>query len=116
MQMVICLYLAYPNLKFDAGNMRGRFLAGRGPGFRNEVGFRNDSMRGRGNYGGGRVYNRGESNGRIEYSRGNSRGGSASYSGDGYQRVEAVGTNGGRLNRVNGASAKNLSPRVSATA
>ncbi|KAL8057997.1 hypothetical protein ABFX02_04G220200 [Erythranthe guttata] len=76
------------------GNNRGRFQPGRGSGFRNE------GVRGRGNYGGGRGgYNRGELNGRSEY--GNNRGGNRG----GYQRSESV--NGG---------AKNMTPRVSATA
>lgn len=95
------------------GNNRGRFQSGRGSGFRNEGG------RGRGNYGGGRNYNRGDYNGRNEFSnRGGNRGGSSNRGGDGYQRSDS---NGGRMSRT-GASgmpngtAKNMAPRVSATA
>ncbi|KAI3742064.1 hypothetical protein L1987_59744 [Smallanthus sonchifolius] len=59
------------------GGSRGRFVGGRGSGFRNDV------MRGRGNFGGGRGYNRG---GDFGY-RGGSRGGPAfNRGGDGYQR------------------------------
>ncbi|KVI03796.1 hypothetical protein Ccrd_017902, partial [Cynara cardunculus var. scolymus] len=95
------------------GGTRGRFPIGRGSGFRNE------GMRGgRGNYGGGRGYNRGGDfgGGRNDYggNRGGGRGGAPANrgggGGDGYQRE--------RMNRgmgVNG-TAKNMAPRVPATA
>ncbi|KAI3450834.1 hypothetical protein Pfo_007499 [Paulownia fortunei] len=94
------------------GNNRGRFQSGRGSGFRNE------GVRGRWNYGGGRGYNRGDFNGRSEFgNRGGNWGGSSNR--DGYQRSENVNSNGGRMNRTGGmanGSAKNMTPRVSATA
>ncbi|KAI7735703.1 hypothetical protein M8C21_032263 [Ambrosia artemisiifolia] len=82
------------------GGNRGRFVGGRGPG------FRNDGMRNRGNYGGGRGYNRGSDFGgsRNDYGNrgGGSRGGPASNrGGDGYQRDNS------RVNRgvdVNGTT------------
>lgn len=102
------------------GSNRGRFVNGRGSGFRNE-GVRG----GRGNYGGsgGRGYNRGDFNGRTEFgnNRGSNRGGFSNRGGDGYQRSDNNGgSGGGRANRgggmgVNG-TAKTLPPRVSATA
>lgn len=71
-------------------------------------------MRGRGSYGGGRGYSRGEFNGRAEFSnRSNNRGGSSNRGGDGFQRTENVSANGGRASRGNG-NAKNVSPRVPA--
>ncbi|MFS7930197.1 putative Ras GTPase-activating protein-binding protein [Helianthus anomalus] len=83
------------------GGNRGRFVGGRGPGFRNDV------MRGRGSFGGGRGYNRGGDFGgsRNDYMhRGSGRGGpSSNRGGDGYQRDN----NGGRANRgadVNGSA------------
>ncbi|MFS7943548.1 putative Ras GTPase-activating protein-binding protein [Helianthus anomalus] len=83
------------------GGNRGRFVGGRGPGFRNDV------MRGRGSFGGGRAYNRGGDfgGGRNDYMyRGSGRGGpSSNRGGDGYQRDN----NGGRVNRgadVNGSA------------
>ncbi|KAI7743743.1 hypothetical protein M8C21_017712, partial [Ambrosia artemisiifolia] len=88
---------------------RGRFPVGRGAG-----GFRNEGLRGRGNYGGGRGYARGGEfgGGRTDYggNRGGGRGGApTNRGGDGYQRE--------RVNRgmVNG-TAKNMAPRVPATA
>ncbi|KAI7735700.1 hypothetical protein M8C21_032260, partial [Ambrosia artemisiifolia] len=82
------------------GGNRGRFVGGRGPG------FKNDGMRNRGNYGGGRGYNRGGDFGgsRNDYGNrgGGSRGGPASNrGGDGYQRDNS------RVNRgvdVNGTT------------
>ncbi|XP_057781028.1 nuclear transport factor 2-like isoform X2 [Salvia miltiorrhiza] len=95
------------------GSNRGRFQSGRGSGFRNE------GVRGRGGYGGGRGYNRGDFNGRSEFgNRGGNRGGSANR--DGYQRSESFNSNGGgRTNRAAGmanGNTKNTTPRVSATA
>ncbi|KAK3017455.1 hypothetical protein RJ639_006405 [Escallonia herrerae] len=89
-------------------NNRGRFVAGR------SYGFRNDGMRGR-SYGGGRGFSRGDSGGRNEFgNRNNNRGG------EGYQRSDSMGSNGGRFNRSGGVTvngtAKNMAPRVSATA
>ncbi|XP_071720606.1 nuclear transport factor 2-like [Rutidosis leptorrhynchoides] len=92
---------------------RGRFPGGRGGGFRNE-GVRG----GRGNFNGGRSFNRGSdfNGGRNDYggNRGGGRGGPPSNrgggGGDGYPRD--------RVNRgvaVNG-TAKNMAPRVTATA
>ncbi|XP_019178699.1 PREDICTED: putative G3BP-like protein isoform X3 [Ipomoea nil] len=97
------------------GNNNRRFLSGRGSGFRSE------GVRGRGNYGGGRGYNRGEFNSRNEFSnRVGNRGGSSNRGGDGYQRADHAGNNGGRVNRVGGmppyGTAKDMAPRVSATA
>lgn len=74
-------------LLFKTGT-RGRFPIGRGGGFRNE------GMRGRGNFSGGRGYNREFSSG----GRGNGRGG------DGYQRNRGMGVS------------KNMAPRVPASA
>ncbi|KAJ0611705.1 putative Ras GTPase-activating protein-binding protein [Helianthus annuus] len=92
------------------GTRGGRFPAGRGAG-----GFRNEGPRGRGNYSGGRGYNRGSEfgGGRNDYggNRGGGRGGAPpNRGGEGYQRE--------RVNRgmvVNG-TAKNMAPRVPATA
>ncbi|KAM7521843.1 hypothetical protein LguiA_011745 [Lonicera macranthoides] len=104
---------------------RGRFAGGRGPG-----GFRNDGMRGRGNYGGGGgrggYGSRGDFGGRAEFgNRGNNRGGGMSGgrgggSDGGYQRSDSMGSNSVRYNRsgmmaVNGTT-KNMPPRVPATA
>ncbi|XP_072955654.1 nuclear transport factor 2 isoform X1 [Typha angustifolia] len=75
---------------------RGRFVPGRGSG------FRNDGMRGgRGYYGGGRGYGRGEFHSRPDFgNRGGGRGGSSNRGGDvGYQRVDHTATAGGRGNR-----------------
>ncbi|XP_059296303.1 nuclear transport factor 2-like isoform X2 [Lycium ferocissimum] len=99
------------------GNTRGRYPSGRGGS-----GFRNDGGRGRGNYGGGgRGYNRGgDFNGRSEFNnRGGNRGGSSNRGGDGYQRADNMGGNNGRMNRGGGmpnGTAKNMTPRISATA
>ncbi|KAM3324502.1 hypothetical protein P3S67_005654 [Capsicum chacoense] len=56
-----------------SGNIRGRYQCGRGSA------FRNDGVRGRGNYGGGgRGYNRGDFNRISEFNnRGGNRGGSS---------------------------------------
>ncbi|KAK9057445.1 hypothetical protein SSX86_022280 [Deinandra increscens subsp. villosa] len=88
---------------------RGRFPIGRGGG-----GFRNEGVRGRGNYGGGRGFGRGSEfgGGRNDFggNRGGGRGGAPpNRGGDGYPRE--------RINRgmVNG-TAKNMAPRVPATA
>ncbi|KAK1351818.1 nuclear transport factor 2-like [Heracleum sosnowskyi] len=100
-------------------NSRGRFPSGRPVNFRNESGYRNEGMRGRGNYGAGRGYGRGESNGKTEFSnRGNYRGVSTNNISNGYQRDESLGTNGGRMTRANGnGNVKNAAPlRVPATA
>ncbi|KAI3742423.1 hypothetical protein L1987_60105 [Smallanthus sonchifolius] len=81
---------------------RGRFPTGRGAGFRNE------GMRGRGNFTGGRGYNRG---GDYGGNRGGGRGGAPpNHGGDGYQR-ERVNWGMG----VDG-TAKNMAPGVPATA
>ncbi|KAI3782856.1 hypothetical protein L2E82_12914 [Cichorium intybus] len=74
------------------GGSRGRFMVGRGGG-----GFRNEGVRGRGNYSGGRGYNRGGgdfSGGRNDYGyRSGGRGGAASNrGGSGYQRDNNGGT------------------------
>ena len=100
---------------FCAGNSRGRFPPVRG------FGFRNEGARGRGNYGGGRGYNRGDYGGRNEFgNRGNNRGGFSNRGGEGYQRTDSIGSNGGRINRAGGmavdGTAKNVAPRVSAAA
>ncbi|XP_055812982.1 nuclear transport factor 2-like isoform X2 [Solanum dulcamara] len=97
------------------GNPRGRYPSGRGSG------FRNDGVRGRGNYGGsGRGYNRGDFSGRSEFNnRGGNRGGSSNRGGDGYQRTDNMGGTNGQMNRGGGmpnGTAKNMTPRISATA
>ncbi|GFZ01996.1 nuclear transport factor 2 (NTF2) family protein with RNA binding (RRM-RBD-RNP motifs) domain-containing protein [Actinidia rufa] len=92
---------------------RGRFPGGRGSGFRNE------GMRGRGNYVSGRVYTR-DFSGKTEFgNRGSNRGGFSNRGGDGYQRSDNMGSIGGRSNRgggivVNGTP-KPAAPRMSAT-
>uniref|UniRef100_A0A2P2LUM8 RNA binding protein n=1 Tax=Rhizophora mucronata TaxID=61149 RepID=A0A2P2LUM8_RHIMU len=96
------------------GNNRGRFSSGGGPGYRSE------GARGRGNFGGGKAYSRGDFSSRTESgNRGNSRSGFSNRGGDGYRRDRAA-NNGGRTNRASGlafnAAAKNMAPRVSATA
>ncbi|XP_047944106.1 nuclear transport factor 2-like isoform X2 [Salvia hispanica] len=96
------------------GNPKGRFQPGRGSG-----GFRNEGVRGRGNYGGGRGYGRGDFNGRGGEFGG--RGGRSSNR-DGYQRSENMSNNGGsHMNRTGGFPNGNtnsvaVAPRVSATA
>ncbi|KAJ8553021.1 hypothetical protein K7X08_020414 [Anisodus acutangulus] len=77
------------------GNFRGRFFpSGRG------YGYRNDGVRGRGNYGGScRGYARGDFGGRIEFNnRGGHRGWSSNRGGDGYQRTD---NQGGYVARIN---------------
>lgn len=101
-------------VQYFAVNNRARSLAGSG------AGYRNDRARGRGNYGGGRGYNRGDFGNRAEFgNRNGSWGGFPNRSGDGYQRIDHLGGNGGRVNHsglaVN-AAAKNVAPRVSARA
>ncbi|XWS31241.1 hypothetical protein CRYUN_Cryun23aG0060700 [Craigia yunnanensis] len=94
---------------------KGRSSSGSGAGYRNE------GARGRGNYGGGRGYSRGEFGNRAEFGNRNSNRGGYSYrGGDGYQRGEHIGSNGGRVNRSGGLTvneaAKNVALRVSAPA
>ncbi|XVE72714.1 hypothetical protein DITRI_Ditri11bG0061300 [Diplodiscus trichospermus] len=94
---------------------KGRSSSGSGAGYRNE------GARGRGNYGGGRGYSRGEYGNRAEFgNRSSNRGGYSNRGGDGYQRGEYMGSNGGRVNRSGGltvnAAAKNVAPRLSAPA
>ncbi|XP_062174286.1 nuclear transport factor 2-like [Alnus glutinosa] len=98
-------------------NSKGRFSSGR------TVGFRNEGPRGRGNgnYGGGRGYGRADFNGRAEFgNRSGNRGGFSSRGGDGYQRTDQMGSNGGRVNRAGGltvnATARAIAPRIPATA
>ncbi|GAY40058.1 hypothetical protein CUMW_049110 [Citrus unshiu] len=93
------------------GGNRGRFSSRAGNGYRNE------GTRGRGNYGGGRGYGRGDFGNRSEFeNRGGIRGGFSNRGGDGYQRND----NGGRVNRAGrltvNVTAKNVAPRVSAPA
>ncbi|XVF72291.1 hypothetical protein PTKIN_Ptkin12aG0108400 [Pterospermum kingtungense] len=81
-----------------------------GPG----AGYKNEGARGRGNYGGGRGYSR-------EFGNRSSNRGYSNRGGDGYQRGEHMGGNGGRVNRSGGltvtnAATKNVAPRVSAPA
>lgn len=103
-----------PKKSTSRGNSRDRFPSGRGAGYRNE------GARGRGSYVGGRGYNRGELNNRMDY--GNRNGGRGGYfnRGDGYQRADHSGGNGGgRVNRAAGFAvdaSKSMAPRVSATA
>ncbi|XP_021637362.2 nuclear transport factor 2 isoform X2 [Hevea brasiliensis] len=96
------------------GNNRGRF-SGAGAGYRNE------GARGRGNFGGGKAYGRGDFSNRTEFgNRNGNRGGFSNRGGDGYRRTDKMGNNGGRANRDGGlafnAAAKTTAPRVSATA
>ncbi|OAY32841.1 nuclear transport factor 2 [Manihot esculenta] len=96
------------------GNNRGRFF-GAGAGYRNE------GARGRGNFGGGKAYGRGDFSNRTEFgNRNGNRGGFQNRGGDGYRRNDKMGNNGGRANRAGGlafnAAAKTTVPRVSATA
>lgn len=78
----------------------GRFAPGRGNNFRSE------GTRGRGNYGGGRGYGRGEFSYRSDYGgRSGGRGGSARGADVGYQRVDHVGYAGGRGGRTAAAGA-----------
>ncbi|XP_052179513.1 nuclear transport factor 2-like isoform X2 [Diospyros lotus] len=70
---------------------RGRYPSGRG-------GYRNDSFRGRNNFGGGRGYSRNEFRNQGDFS-GRPRGPSG-RSGEGYQRVDQNGT--GRFDRQGG--------------
>ncbi|CAB4311541.1 unnamed protein product [Prunus armeniaca] len=74
---------------------RGRFSSGR-------AGFRSDTFRGRGNYGGGRSYGRNEFRNQGEFS-GRARG-SAGRNGEGYQRVNLNGRGGGRQGAANRSS------------
>ncbi|KAL8215085.1 hypothetical protein R6Q57_004534 [Mikania cordata] len=76
---------------------RGRFPIGRGAG-----GFRNEGIRGRGSYGGGRGYNRGGEFGGI---------GRNDYGGN-----RGNGRGGAPPNRGGDGTAKNMAPRVPATA
>ncbi|KDO65984.1 hypothetical protein CISIN_1g012554mg [Citrus sinensis] len=97
--------------KSTRGGNRGRFSSRAGNGYRNE------GTRGRGNYGGGRGYGRGDFGNRSEFeNRGGIRGGFSNRGGDGYQRND----NGGRVNRAGrltvNVTAKNVAPRVSAPA
>ncbi|PWA79179.1 nucleotide-binding alpha-beta plait domain-containing protein [Artemisia annua] len=76
------------------GGYRGRFVGGRGPGI-----IRNDNMKGHGNYGGGRAYNRGPDFGGNRndygYRGGNSRGGASNRGGgDGYEKDNTGGGHG----------------------
>ncbi|XP_065874158.1 nuclear transport factor 2 isoform X3 [Euphorbia lathyris] len=119
-----------------AGNNRGRFSSGAGGG------YRNDGGRGRGNFGGGKAYGRGEFSNRTEFgSRNGNRSGFSNRGGDGFRRSDdgfrrsddgfrrsddgfrrsdKMGHNGSRPNRGSGlplnAAAKTTAPRVSATA
>ncbi|XWS76059.1 hypothetical protein CRYUN_Cryun01aG0144900 [Craigia yunnanensis] len=81
---------------------KGRSSYGSGTGYRNE------GARGRGNYGGGRGYSWGEFG-----NRSSNRGGYSNRGGDGYQRDEHTGSNGGGMNHSGGltvnAAAKNVS-------
>ncbi|KAL3649288.1 hypothetical protein CASFOL_005691 [Castilleja foliolosa] len=96
------------------GNNRPRFQSGRGSV------FRNDGVRGgRSNYGGGRGYNnKGDFNRGNFVNRAGNRGGPSNR--EDYQKPENSMSNGGlRMHRANGmvnGDAKNMAPRVSATA
>ncbi|KAJ0988906.1 hypothetical protein J5N97_007262 [Dioscorea zingiberensis] len=108
--------LAYVEEKRPTGSRvggRGRFAPGRGGGFRNE------GMRGRGSYGGGRGYGRGDYNNRTDYGgRGGGRGVSSGRGGEvGYQRVDHMGSSGARGGRSGPlTSPRGVTPRVSAPA
>eukprot|EP00262_Sarcandra_glabra_P021066 TRINITY_DN866_c0_g1_i1.p1 TRINITY_DN866_c0_g1~~TRINITY_DN866_c0_g1_i1.p1 ORF type:complete len:227 (-),score=47.18 TRINITY_DN866_c0_g1_i1:273-953(-) len=87
------------------GNNRGRYIAGRGGG------FRNDGVRGRGNYGSPRGYGRGDFSNRPEFvNRGSNRMGSSGRGAEGgYQRVDATGNSGGgRVSRPAGQAGNGL--------
>ncbi|CAN6447256.1 unnamed protein product [Victoria cruziana] len=74
---------------------RGRFPNGRG-------GFRNDGSRGgRGNYGAGRGYGKGDFNYRSDFLNRTGRGGSSNRGGEnGYHRLEHAGHGGSRVHRM----------------
>ncbi|CAN0897952.1 Nuclear transport factor 2, partial [Linum grandiflorum] len=97
------------------GNSRGRSTAGPGSG------YRNDGVRGRGGYGGGRSYGRG-SGGSVLGTRTMSRGGGFSNrGGEGFHRSDKTTNNngGGRTSRSGGPPmnvAGSTAPHVSATA
>ncbi|KAG7949058.1 hypothetical protein I3843_13G040800 [Carya illinoinensis] len=100
----------------NRGNSKGRFSSGRTAGYRHE-GVRG---RGNGNYGGGRGYGRVDFNGRTEFGSRNGNRGGFSSRGEGYQRTDHTGGNGGRVNRAGGlavnAAARSTAPRITATA
>ncbi|KAF5746291.1 putative G3BP-like protein [Tripterygium wilfordii] len=83
------------------------------------AGYRNEGVRGRGNYNGSRGYGRNDSfNNRNEFgNRSGSRGGFSNGGENGYQRTDS---NGGRANRAGGltlnAAVKSSAPHVSASA
>ncbi|KAK4351640.1 hypothetical protein RND71_030953 [Anisodus tanguticus] len=87
------------------GNFRGRFFPSGGGS-----GYRNDGVRGRGNYGGGgRGYARGDFGGRTEFNnRGGYRGWSSNRGGDGYQRTDNQGGYVARINRGGGMPNGNI--------
>lgn len=112
---------AFAEEKRSRGN-RGRYATGRSGG-----GFRNEVVRGRGNFGGGgRGYNRTDFNARPEFgNRGGGGGGRGGYQNrgtDGFQRAaDQAGSNGGgRSSRAGGtsvnATAKSVAQRVSVPA
>ena len=81
--------MTYYAFIFTVGNSgRGRYPAGRG-------GFRSDSFRGRGNFGGGRAHGRNEFRNQGEFSGWPK--GPSGRTGEGYQRVDQNGS--GRVGR-----------------
>ncbi|KAM3234122.1 nuclear transport factor 2 isoform X1 [Capsicum annuum] len=78
------------------GYFRGRFPSG------GASGYRNYGVRGRGNYGGGRVYARDDFGERTEFNnRGGHRGWSSNRGGDGYQSYQRTDNPGGYVARTN---------------
>ncbi|KAF3668133.1 hypothetical protein FXO38_08247 [Capsicum annuum] len=81
---------------FISGYFRGRFPSG------GASGYRNYGVRGRGNYGGGRVYARDDFGERTEFNnRGGHRGWSSNRGGDGYQSYQRTDNPGGYVARTN---------------
>ncbi|XP_028776948.1 putative G3BP-like protein isoform X2 [Neltuma alba] len=93
----------------NRGNNKPRFSSGRGAGYRNEGG------RGRGNHGNGRNYGRGDFN-RTESGYRNGNRGYSSRGNNGFQRVDHVGNNGGRVNRTGGLAINSMAKVTSVPA
>ena len=97
-------------LNLSAVSGRGRFAGRMG-------GFRNEGARGRGNFGGGRGYGRGDFSSKPDFGgRGGSRGGSSRGDGGWYQRVDHAGGRGIRSGSAASGPPKNVTPRMSAPA
>lgn len=97
---------AYAEVKRTTGSRgsRGRFIPGRGDG------FRSDGTRGRGGYGGGRGYGRGDYVS-ADFGRGR-RGGSSNRVDMGYQRVDSGGRSGRSAGEIPFKNASNGVPAL----